>query len=383
MIKTIIPFLIFICLTLSLFSDDGTDYNRVRVLVFKAEKIDLKLEGDFQLINLLTKQMIAPIRNDRVSFHLKEGKIKIENVGLFSGMIQIKNIKGIIHNGKYAYTGDFYIVSKTNTLLAINDIDVEEYLKGVLPNEISPKWNQEAIKAQAVAARTFAYFYKLKNADQPYHLSANTLSQVYSGQAGQIETFAKAIKETEGEILVLDNKLIAAYFHSVCGGHTESAEKVWGRKVDYLTGVPCNYCRQAKYYRWEVSYTEEEVIRKLKKSGFDLSGISDIRGAQRSSSGRWISLKIRGKPKDIMMNGNTFRLILGAEKLRSTKFVIRRVRDGFKFMGRGWGHGVGMCQWGARGMAERGYKYYQILRYYFRRTKLVKIHPRYLRSQQE
>ncbi len=355
------------------------NFSKVKILIASAQKISLILKGKFKLLNGFTEQKIIENNNIHLIFLIKENKIKIENYGIFSGTIYIKNLSnGIVSFNNYIYSGDFYITLLTNRLFLINEISVEEYLKGVLPNEISPNWNIEAIKAQAVAARTFAYFYKLKNLNQLYHLNATILSQVYTGKTGEKAIFNKAIQETQDEVLVFNNRLIAAYFHSVCGGHTEDAEKVWGRKLPYLRGVPCNYCRNAKHYRWQAIFTDKEIISKLNKSGFNITHISRIVPGKISSSGRWVSVRIIGKPHSITVQGNMFRLILGAEKLRSTKFRISHYKDKWIVKGKGWGHGVGMCQWGAKGMADRGYKYYQILRYYFRGTKLVKISEKYL-----
>jgi len=370
---------IFIVLFLSksfLYCDD---FKKIKILIADSPEILLTFNGKFKIYNEFTKKEIATIIDTKpILFSIKNKKIKIENYGLFSGAIYIENLSdGNIKFNTYKYGGNFYLALSTNRIFLINEISIEEYLKGVLPNEISPRWNIEAIKAQAVAARTFAYFYRLKNSGQLYHLKANILSQVYTGKIGENSNFNKGIKETENEVLIYKGKLIAAYFHSVCGGHTENAEKVWGKKLPYLRGVPCSYCRGAPYYKWEVSFTEEELIKKLSKAGYKFTHISAILPEKISSSGRWVLVKIIGKPTSIVIKGNRFRLILGAEKLRSTKFRIRRYRRKWVISGRGWGHGVGLCQWGAKKMAELGYKYYQILRYYFRGTKIVKISSKY------
>lgn len=355
------------------------DFEKIKILISASPEILLTFNGKFKIYNEFTREEIVTIMGTKpLLFSIKDRKIKIGDYNLFYSAIYIENLSdGNIKFNSHKYNGNFYLVFNTNSIFLINEITIEEYLKGVLPNEISPSWNIEAIKAQAVAARTFAYFYRLKNTGQLYHLKADVLSQVYTGKTGENSNFNRGIKETEDEVLVYKERLIAAYFHSVCGGHTENAEKVWGKSLPYLRGVPCSYCREAPYYKWEVSFTDEELIKKLTKSGYRFTRISAILPEKISSSGRWVLVKIIGRPKPIVINGNRFRLILGAEKLRSTKFRIRRYRGKWVIKGRGWGHGVGLCQWGAKKMAEIGYKYYQILRYYFRGTRLVKISPKY------
>jgi len=370
--------ILFILTKMNLLLGTDNDFNKIRILIDVPKQFSLTMNGKYDLINSITGERIVTLENKSANFILENGKIKIDNQGLFSGNIEIKNLSnGIVKFDKYNYAGDFVVVAATNKLLLINKLQVEIYLEGVLPNEISPSWNIEAIKAQAVAARTFAYYYKQKNTNLPYDLKSDTLSQVYTGLTGINEIFSEAIDSTQNQVIIFNNKIIAAYFHSACGGHTEDAEKVWERRVPYLKGVPCNYCKAAPYYKWEAEFTENEIIEKFESAGIHFTDIAAILPERVSSSGRWSSIKIIGKPKSIVINGNRFRLILGEEKLRSTKFKIRHLRKKWTIYGEGWGHGVGMCQWGARGMADKGYKYYQILRYYFRGTKIVKISEKF------
>ena len=258
-------------------------------------------------------------------------------------------------------------------LYFINYIDVEEYIKGVLPNEISSKWHVEVLRAQAVAARTFAYYFIEKNTNELYDLTDTTFSQVYKGSMNENINFNKAIEKTKGQVLVYKDKLVQAFFHSACGGHTESAEKVWGRRLSYLKGIPCNYCSDSPYYQWKAVFTEKEILEKLKNNNYKLESIRAIHPDKKSSSGRWIKVKIIGRRNTVTLTGNQFRIMLGIKKLRSTKFTIQRQGKKFIIKGKGWGHGVGLCQWGAKKMAEKGRKYYHILRYYYRGTRLKSI----------
>ena len=351
----------------------------IRILISKpADKIELT--GEFSLYS--DSKMIQQLKDITIPVSFSENMITLFKSASYPSVFLKKTGEGYFKIGDYKYDGELKIISRDKKMYLVNYLDVEEYIQGVLPNEISPKWHIEVIKAQTVAARTFAYFYIEKNKGEIYDLTDNTYAQVYKGTINEDPVFNEAIVKTAGEVLVFKNELIQSFFHSVCGGHTENAGKVWGKNLPYLKGIPCNYCSTAKYYRWEETFSEEEILQKLKAHGFDLENIRSFSPAIRSGSGRWVKVKISGSKKSVLIPGNKFRLIMGIEKIRSTKFTVRRNKNGkgFVFSGKGWGHGVGLCQWGAKKMAEKGYKYYRILRYYYRGTELLKMNSSNKRS---
>ncbi|MDD5066016.1 MAG: SpoIID/LytB domain-containing protein [bacterium] len=332
----------------------------IRILL-TAEAPEISLQGNFDL--LAGNTTIKKISNEKVSImDLKKSRSD-------QAAFEFQNQGGTFSIGSHQYKGHLRILF-TDKASLVNIINIEDYIIGVLPNEISPAWPLEVIKAQAVAARTFAEYFIRKSQSNPYDLTDNTFSQVYKGIMPEKESFCKAMEETKDEILVFQDEPIQAFFHSTCGGHTEDALKVWGKHLAYLTGVPCSYCRDSIHYSWEARFSEAELLDKLK--GYGLERIRNIVPEKMSSSGRWVSVKIMGLRKSIILPGNNFRILLGIEKLKSTKFRITKERDGFLIKGKGWGHGAGLCQWGAKTMAEKGYKYYQILRYYYRGTKIKK-----------
>ncbi len=336
--------------------------NYIKVLLIKKEKIVIK--NISKIINEASKGEILT-KNKSFTFIAKNDKIKIEGIGVYTGPL-ILNGKNIELN-RHKYSGEIIIYNIKGQLFVINKLNVEEYLKGVLPCEISPTWHIEAIKAQAVATRSFAY-YEISHSNGIYDVKANVLSQVYKGSDREKRIFNRAIKETEDEVLVYKGELVPAYFHACCGGHTADSDEVWNKKLPALRGVPCGYCYDSPYYRWNVVISKKEILKK-----FNLRKVYSIRPVRITRSGRWKKIRIRGEPDDVVITGNKFRLILGADKIKSTKIRIYRVRGGFKIYGYGWGHGVGMCQWGAKKMAEKGYSYRQILAYYYRGARIKKI----------
>lgn len=358
----LIPFIIkksiiiILCLLSGFLSGISLAGEQIRILLIKpAEEIYLQDEFSIYADQKLIKKV-------------SDQSITVESLRSYNTVL-LKNSNGLFKIGHYKYRGDLKIIFK-DKLYLINYLDIEEYIKGVLPNEISPQWPIEVIKAQAVAARSFAQHCVEKNRANDYDLTDTTFSQVYKGIINEDEVFNKAIKETEGEVLVYGNEIIQAFFHSACGGHTENAEKVWGKSLGYLRGTPCNYCRTSPHYEWEAEFSEQELLNILNQKGYSLQGIKAIIPEKMSSSGRWIKAKIIGTRKSVIIKGNDFRMMLGIKKLKSTKFRILRSGRSFVIKGKGWGHGVGLCQWGAKELAERGSKYYQILQYYYRGATL-------------
>lgn len=252
------------------------------------------------------------------------------------------------------------------SLTVVNEIDVEDYLKGVLPWESNPEWPEEALKAQAVASRTYAIFKNIENRDFPFTLSADEGSQVYGGKTIEKSASNRAVERTRGEILTYQGRIFPGFFHSTCGGRTTRAEYQWGVKPHpSLQGVECPFCRGSKYFTWKAEFSAQEIESFLAKKNYSVQGLAEIRPENLDPSGRARSFAIRHREGSLTLPANEFRLILGSDRMRSTKARIERIGDPFVFRGRGWGHGVGMCQFGAKHLAELGYRYREILRYYY------------------
>jgi len=276
-----------------------------------------------------------------------------------------------------AYPGMIRIEKNADKFLVINYLGLEDYLQGVVKNEMSSKWPMEALKAQTVLARTYA----LKKIEQPrsekYDLVATVEDQVYSGAAAQDPSTAQAIEATRGEVLYYNGVLAEVFYHSCCGGRTEAAEFVWnGHGTTYLQPVKCESCQECPYYFWRFPETgvisPEELAAKL---GYQGESVEEVAVSELSPSLRALKLKVRFKGGyTTEIAGGDFRLRLGREGVRSNFFKVQNARDGFVFYGSGSGHGVGLCQWGARGLAEQGESYREILKYYFPGTEVKKIY---------
>lgn len=259
----------------------------------------------------------------------------------------------------------------SGTLTVVNEIDVEDYLKGVLPSEMNARWPEEALKAQAVSSRTYAIFKNIENKDFPFSLGSDVGSQVYGGKTVESDASTRAAEATRGQILTHRGKIFPAFFHSTCGGATTRADYQW--KVEAhpsLKGVDCPFCRGSGFYAWKAEFSAGEIRRLLARKGQSLGGIRDIKPDEIDASGRPHFFIVEHGTGSLQMSANEFRQALGVDRMRSTRIKVRKTGDRFIFQGRGWGHGVGMCQFGAKQLAEMGYRYPDILRYYYPESEI-------------
>ncbi len=275
---------------------------------------------------------------------------------------------------KGKYRGQLSLVKWNKKYLVINVMDVEEYLFGVIGKEMDKSWPFEALKAQAVCSRTLIYYYKEIAAKKniPYDVSDTIYHQVYGGVASENENIIRAVEETSNQILAGQDgengyNIMPSFFHACCGGRTNSPSETWGGRYQLLDGVDDPYCSGSPFYAWSRSFTREELksitgtdVCSIKVKGFDKSGRAkqiEIQGVS--------GIKIIAAETFRMMTINSSTTFRSSKSLPSTMFTIVKNGNSFVFSGNGYGHGVGLCQWGARKMAEEGKNYMEILKYYF------------------
>ena len=252
----------------------------------------------------------------------------------------------------------------------INILPLEAYLYGVVPKEISPQWYSEALKAQAVASRTYARYLIEKNKNRDYDVAATNISQVYGGAAVEAEKSTMAVDETKGLVLLYNNQPVLAYFHANSGGMTEDVQQVWAAEIPYLKSVPDDYSLRAPGCAWEKTFSLEEIRKALNKQNMDLGDIEAITPEDRSPSGRFTKIRILHDGRETILSGNDFRLKIDPNLIKSTNFQMTRQDQMVHFTGRGFGHGVGMSQWGAYIMAQEGLSYRHILQYYYQGVEI-------------
>jgi stage II sporulation protein D len=270
---------------------------------------------------------------------------------------------GYVWIGDRWYRGSVRVIATKKQLLAINHVDLEQYLYSVLGSEMSPTFPAEALKAQAVAARTYALYRSQSTSQKAFDVDSTQASQVYSGLSGESNTTQAAVNATVGQIVTYQGKPILAVFHSSSGGHTENVEDIWSERLPYLRGVP-DYDLGSPGYEWNQTFTTAQLSQ-----GLNVRQIRTIASDRLSPFGSVLSLQVSGDTTKTF-TGSQVRTAL---KLRSLRFTISPTPAGFVFAGRGYGHALGMSQWGAYHLAEQGLKYPRILAHYYQGVELSKL----------
>ncbi|NTV52416.1 MAG: SpoIID/LytB domain-containing protein [Candidatus Firestonebacteria bacterium] len=249
-------------------------------------------------------------------------------------------------------------------ILAVNFVPVEDYLKGVVPNEVLYTWPVEALKAQAVAARTFTLSRMGASSEHAdYDVEAGTNSQVYRGLDSEREATNRAVEASAHLVATYQGRFISAFYHSNCGGHTADVRHVWGSDTPYLKGVVCGFCDDSPHAVWSLALSRSELVSALAQR--NIKTIQSLEMVGRLPDGRALSLEIRHDGVNEVMKAAAFRMLVGPERLKSTNFEISPSTKNVVFKGRGWGHGVGLCQEGACGLARAGYGFNEILQFYY------------------
>ncbi len=281
------------------------------------------------------------------------------------------------------YRGKILVVNNGKKLTVINVLPVEDYLKGVVPHEIG-KLDEtmiEALKVQAVAARTYAYHHYNSRASLGFDVYATVQDQVYNGSAGESPLPSAAIDSTTGVVLTYNDNFIEAYYHSTCGGYTEGVE-VWGlapvpylRSQSDLIAPDSAWCNSSSYSAWKKVYSGKELVSMFQKNfkearaegKSNFSGIQQIEVKSKFPSGRINELEILTNKGIFTVKGDKIRWLFkeGSKILPSAKFSIEKNGKVWVIDGSGFGHGIGMCQMGARARAKAGQNFKEILEAYY------------------
>ena len=293
--------------------------------------------------------------------------IRINNRVFPIRSIRVESPDGIIAlNGK-RYRG--YCVLWDNgkgTFDAVNHVMLEDYLRSVVSAEMPKAWPVEALKAQTVAARTYALFRRQEMSENYFDVETDVRDQMYGGVNSEDPGVDEAVRGTAGMILIHNNQIARTFFHANCGDRTEDGSEVFRKvNVPYLKSVPCEYGKNSPYYTWQIGLRINEIETALARAGLHHGKILSLATQGRTKSGRVKTLAVRGARNVAMVNAVDFRLALGGTRLKSTRFTIQRQGTMVTFKGIGYGHGVGLCQWGAKGMADARRTFRDILGKYY------------------
>ncbi|MGF1535153.1 MAG: SpoIID/LytB domain-containing protein [Elainellaceae cyanobacterium] len=285
---------------------------------------------------------------------------------------------GLVFIGDSWYRGRTQVVATADGLTAVNHVDLEEYLYSVVASEMPTSWPAAALEAQAVAARSYALYQREHRGNPVFDVGDTAAWQVYKGLIQEEPSTVAAVDATEGQVLTYNGQIIEAVFHSSSGGHTENVEDVWSSAIPYLRGVP-DFDQNAPVFRWSEQISAADLKAKLP----GLGNILAMTPERVTPRGRVASMQVVGDQGRRTIKGSELRSLLG---LRSTLFAVQpqmgRVASAgnpvtapisFTFSGRGFGHGVGLSQYGARGLADQGYSYDSILGHYYQGAALARI----------
>lgn len=374
--------------------------------------------NNFKIISHKYKQDILVPAGNNLYFNLKNGEINLDNKSLGTNVKILNHQNGTIKVGNETFRGNIDIkITNSNNMQVVNDINLEEYLYGVVPVEISPSWPQAAIEAQAVAARTYA-LYSMKNPRSlNYDVERDTRSQVYEGVRFESTATNKAINATKGIIMTYNNQPIDALFHADAGGYTANSEDVWGNKIPYLRAVAeINRDRSRNGFTWQMSLKRQQIENILRQAGKDVGQLKNVRIISsftdknhpvRVSSVEFIgtknnynipaskvqslfgfkttvfNIKATEPPKMIIFNNKTKNNKSNSANIQNKTKVEtvakNNLPDTFIVQGSGYGHGLGLSQWGAHDMAKAAKiytpdYYKKILEHYYKNIKFTKLY---------
>ncbi|MFT5387662.1 MAG: stage II sporulation protein D, partial [Candidatus Omnitrophota bacterium] len=341
-----------------------------------AQDIVLTIKGDYRVVNAETNEILDERRRlatnkvyyDSGSFLIDGKQYAVNHIRLIPR--KYFYIKVNKENIKYRGVVEL-IITKANNFNVVNILELEKYVRGVLYHEISDKWPMEAMKAQAVAVRSYAMYQIAVNKDQMFDVTNDIYSQVYGGKSAERYRTNLAVKRTRNKVLMFDGTVLPAYFHSNSGGQTEDVRELWKHDLAPLQGVKSDYSIGMPGYKWKRNVQLSHVQDRLNTYGYKLGLIENIEILSHTKSGRIDMLRITTrKGKKIEMSGKKFRDSVGPNLIRSNMYSITMQGYFFDIEGYGWGHGVGMCQWGANKMSKERKKYKEILSFYYPGAKV-------------
>ena len=351
----------------------------IRVAVAQNEaEVALKIRGRYTLTSLDTGEAIHSARRlDKVAVRATEAGLSLGDQAFAVKGLRVESQRdaAIDVNGRHL-RGTIEITRQPNQKLrVINYVPLEDYLRGVLSKEAPDYWPKEALRAIAIAARTYAVYQRLIKSGDAFDVRADVLSQDYGGKSSEKLATSRAVTDTAGWILVYEGKVFPSFYHSTCGGMTENGRVMGKFDLPPLAGgITCRYCSGSPFFSWQRRLSRADVAWALHKSPHgSIGAIKSFEVTKRTPSQRVEQAIITGAQRSLKLTGYDIRALFGFDRIRSPLFTVTENGDGFVLDGHGWGHGVGLCQWGASELARRGMPAAEILAYYYRGAQLVQL----------
>jgi stage II sporulation protein D len=373
----IIAFLIVAACSLRLPCGFAQDQNTIRVAILSdAVMARVSINGFYRIEDASTREVLATGKNLQGAVTAFKLAIAISGRRYSQNklFISIDDPDALQVNGR-RYHGQLAIARVRNAMTLINYAPLEDYIKGISVREISHYWPAEVLKAQAIVFRTYALYSMKQNASRDFDVTSDVYSQVYGGNAASRYRITDAVDETAGDVLTYQDKIFPAFFHSTCGGNTEDAKALWDIDLPVLKGVVCEYCKESPHYSWKAAIPLAVLTAKLRKAGVNVPEVIGIDIAGTDLSGRVTDIALTGRLQEkVKVSAKDFRNILGPDIVKSTCFTLELRGSTLSLSGKGWGHGVGLCQWGAYFMSKGGYSAAEILDFYYPGSKIMNIH---------
>ena len=350
----------------------------IRVLLINnAQDVLLAVNGSYQITGSLVNNIL-----DQGQF-LQKSKVTVDYGGIRIGSkcYNVSELRitgsqdGEIEINNVRYRGGISLLQQLDSKLSvIEELDLEDFVAGVVGCEMPHLWNEEAHRAQAVTVRTYTMYKKNARRNEKYHLDMQDLA--YRGMACESPRLNSIVQETKGMVMMYNRNIFPAYFHSTCGGHTEDVSHVFVGEdsIPPLSGVACKYCNNSKYSKWKRDISKSVIERKLRDGNVSVSNIRSVKTLNPGYGNHGSRVEIVSASGSKEMRANDFRLLVGPNTLCSTAFIAKSNGKNITFSGNGWGHGVGLCQHGAQTMATKGFKWMEIISYYYPKSELVRMY---------
>jgi stage II sporulation protein D len=280
--------------------------------------------------------------------------------------------RGPLRVGTRDYVGALEVWRQGDGLLLVNEVPMEEYVAGTVRGEASERWPAEALRALAVVARTYAVFHQGRVTSRVFHLVSGNQDQNFAGVTVEGSPAREAARTTAGQVLTWEGRVFPTFYHSDSGGFTEAPQTIFsGDGIPPLGGVRDEFSMESPNYTWTITLPLAVIGERLRRGGVDVGQVTRLTILERSPSFRVARMAVEHSRGTATLRGADFRRLIGYDALKSTLFVPVPHNGAVRFEGRGWGHGVGLSQFGAKGMADRGYLYPQILEHYYPGTSLT------------
>lgn len=323
------------------------------------------IDGD-----LASKQII---KVKQCKFTVKRGFLFYKGKRL-KHAVRVRPIQGHAELNGIAYDGDFCIIPYKDSYLCINQVELEDYITAVLKTESWPGWPLEVNKSLAIACRSYGAYKVLeaKRSGRPYHVKNSNAHQTYKGRH-DVAVLKTAVEQTKGIVLGFEGKPILAMFDSCCGGvipaHIDDFDFI---KVPYLArSYACTHCKESSLYSWQVSYDHTMLNQLLNHYKSEISWLHDVHILKKDKAGLVTEVKLKGPKKHTIVSGK--KLYSALKEVKSFHFDVQKKSGKIIFSGRGFGHHIGLCQWGARQMIRDGWDYKSILKFYYPGTYFMRL----------